>query len=96
MEVEVRGATLQKTGPKQGMLADFGDLKRVVQPVVDGWLDHFYLNETLGLENPTSEEVAYWVFNKIEPAIPGLVAVHIHETCTSACCYKPDNYESKT
>jgi 6-pyruvoyltetrahydropterin/6-carboxytetrahydropterin synthase len=46
------------------------------------------LNESLGLESPTSEEVARWVFDQLEKAgMPGLVAVEIQETCTSGARY---------
>lgn len=50
---------------------------------------HHYLNETTGLENTTSEEIAKWIFEKLEAAgLPGLYAVEIKETCTSGCTYK--------
>jgi len=85
MRVVVQGPDLYTMGPKAGMLTDFGDIKKVVQPYVDGYLDHHYLNETTGLENPTSEEVAVWLFSHLAPQLPGLVAVEIDETCTSSC-----------
>jgi 6-pyruvoyltetrahydropterin/6-carboxytetrahydropterin synthase len=52
------------------------------------FLDHYYLNETTGLENPTSEAIAKWVFEQLEEAaLPGLHAVEIQETCTSGARY---------
>ena len=50
-------------------------------------LDHRYLNEVPGLENPTSENLARWVWNELEPRLPLLDHVIVHETCTSACRY---------
>lgn len=89
MVVAVAGARLVSSGPKSGMLRDFGDLKAGVQPLVEQCLDHHYLNETTGLENPTSEEIARWVYEKLKPATPDLVSVEVRETCTSACIYQP-------
>lgn len=76
-------------GPLQAELdwvLDFGDLKAVVQPTID-LLDHRFLNEIEGLENPTSEVLARWIWRRIAPTLPGLHAVRIRETCTSACTY---------
>jgi 6-pyruvoyltetrahydropterin/6-carboxytetrahydropterin synthase len=81
-EVIVRGAI----DPKTGWLIDFADLRRAVSPVIET-LDHYLLNEIPGLENPTSENVAIWVWNAIKPNLPILVRVTIEETCTSRCSY---------
>ncbi len=86
--VYVKGNQLIKDGSKQGMLLDYGDLKKYIQPLLDDFLDHYYLNETTGLENPTSEAIAKWVFEQLEAAaLPGLHAVEIRETCTSGARY---------
>ncbi|MHB0968784.1 MAG: 6-carboxytetrahydropterin synthase QueD [Thermoanaerobaculia bacterium] len=81
-EVIVRGAI----DPKTGWLIDFADLRRAVSPVIET-LDHYLLNDIPGLENPTSENVAIWVWNAIKPNLPILVRVTIEETCTSRCSY---------
>ena len=86
-EVEVSGDTLQVRGPKVGMLIDYAELGRIVKPTVEELLDHHDLNLTTGLENPTSEELARFLFNWWEQTIPGLIAVTILETCTTACRY---------
>jgi len=88
--VEVRGTVLHPTGPKVDMVHDYNDLDAVVDPLVEQYLDHYDLNETTGLPNPTSEAIARWLFDKIDGLVPGLVAVTIHETCTSACRYARD------
>ena len=86
--VYVRGNKLIKDGSKQGMIIDYGDITQYIQPLLDNFLDHYYLNESMGLENPTSEAIARWIFEKLEKAnLPGLDSVEIRETCTSGCRY---------
>ncbi|MCP2727975.1 6-carboxytetrahydropterin synthase QueD [Limnofasciculus baicalensis] len=86
--VYVAGDTLVETGPKQGMVIDYSDIKKYLQPLVENYLDHYDLNETTGLESPTSEQIAAWIYQKLEEAgLKGLMAVRIDETCTSICLY---------
>ena len=80
---------IQTNGAKQGMVVDYGDIKKVLTPLVEAYLDHWHLNETTGLVNPTSEELARWIFNQVKPSLPALVAIEIQETCTSSCIYAP-------
>jgi len=89
MKLAVQRTDLVFSGPKQGMLVDFGDLSKAVRPLLENYLDHHYLNETLKLENPTSEEIARWIYNYLERIIPDLKGISIEETCTSACLYVP-------
>lgn len=72
--------------PELGWVMDFGDIKQIVNPVVDR-LDHYYLNEIPGLENPTSEILARWMWDEIVESLPGLNAITVRETCTSGCTY---------
>jgi 6-pyruvoyltetrahydropterin/6-carboxytetrahydropterin synthase len=74
---------------KSGWIMDFADLKTAFAPVFDA-LDHRYLNEVPGLENPTSEHLARWVWKKLKPTLPGLSKVVIAETCNSGCIYQGD------
>lgn len=71
---------------QRGYLIDYGDIKAAVEPLRE-ILDHRLLNEIAGLENPTSEVIAAWVWSKLRPALPLLVEVVVHETCTSRCHY---------
>lgn len=87
--VYLSGKSLHSTGPKRGMVIDFSDVKTVLKPLVDGYLDHWFLNETTGLENPTSESIAQWIYDRLKPDLSALVAVRIDETCTSSCIYAP-------
>lgn len=81
-EVAVRGPL----DPKLGWVIDFADLKRAVDPLVDR-LDHYTLNEIPGLENPTAELLAIWIWRELIPQLPMLHRVTIEETCTSRCHY---------
>lgn len=68
---------------------DFADLKQQFNPIYEQ-LDHHYLNEIPGLENPTSENLAIWIWKALKPQLPVLSAVEIKETCTSGCVYRGD------
>jgi 6-pyruvoyltetrahydropterin/6-carboxytetrahydropterin synthase len=58
-----------------------------MQPVLHQ-LDHYYLNDIAGLENPTSEVLARWIWDRVQPAMPELSQVVVRETCTSGCVYR--------
>ena len=71
---------------KEGWIMDFADLTRAFQPIYDQ-LDHHYLNDIPGLENPTSEILAQWIWKHLKPALPLLSKVVVRETCTAGCVY---------
>ncbi len=73
--------------PGTGWVLDFADLHAAFAPVYEA-LDHRYLNEVAGLENPTSEHLARWIWDRVKPALPALAAVNLSETCTTGCIYK--------
>jgi len=86
VEVIVEG----ELDPAKGFLVDYGDIRRAVEPIEKA-LDHRCLNDLEGLENPTSELIAAWIWNRLAPALPLLAEVVVHETCTSRCEYRgPD------
>ena len=72
--------------PDTGWLVDFGEIKRVFEPLLQR-LDHHYLNEIEGLENPTAENIARWIWDRIKPELPVLTQVNLAETCTARCEY---------
>ena len=76
-------------GETSGWVMDFGDLKAAFRPVHDR-LDHRYLNEIRGLENPTSEVLAQWIWRELRASLPGMVEIEVRETCTSGCIYRGD------
>jgi len=82
-EITVRG----DINPATGWVIDFADIKAAANPVFDA-LDHRYLNDIDGLENPTSEVLARWIWDRICIGLPSLYAVTVRETCTSACTYR--------
>ncbi|MCE9499430.1 MAG: 6-carboxytetrahydropterin synthase QueD [Leptospira sp.] len=77
-----------KIDPERGWLIDFADIKKIIQPMIDDQLDHYYLNDVPGLENPTSENIAIWLWKKIKPQLKYLEKITLYETCTSACVYR--------
>jgi 6-pyruvoyltetrahydropterin/6-carboxytetrahydropterin synthase len=70
-----------------GWVVDFADIATAARQVVRH-LDHRYLNEIEGLDNPTSEVLARWIWDRVEPSIPGVVTVVVNETCTTGCIYR--------
>ena len=85
VEIHIRG----EPQPDKGWLMDFADLKDAFRPTFEA-LDHRYLNDIPGLENPTSEALARWIWMRLEPDLPMLHKVVIAETCTSGCIYRGD------
>jgi len=75
--------------PTLGWVQDFGDIKEAWKPI-ESRLDHYYLNEVPGLDNPTSELLAQWIWLEIAPALPCLAYVRVHETCMSGCIFRGD------
>jgi 6-pyruvoyltetrahydropterin/6-carboxytetrahydropterin synthase len=83
IEIRVGG----EIGAESGWVVDFADLKAAFKPL-HALLDHHYLNEVPGLENPTSEVLARWIWERLHPALAGLAEVIVRETCTSGCSYR--------
>jgi len=74
-------------GEQSGWILDFAEIKEAFKPIYDR-LDHHYLNEIAGLENPTSENLARWIWDQVKPRLPLLSKVVVRETCNSGCIYK--------
>jgi 6-pyruvoyltetrahydropterin/6-carboxytetrahydropterin synthase len=83
IEVRVEG----EVDPAKGWLIDYGDIAKAFEPLY-AQLDHYYLNEIPGLENPTSEQLARWIWERLKPALPELSAIVVQETCTARCIYR--------
>jgi 6-pyruvoyltetrahydropterin/6-carboxytetrahydropterin synthase len=73
--------------PLSGWLIDFGDIKSAFKPLLEQ-LDHYYLNDIKGLENPTSENLARWIWQNLKPSLPQLSAIVVRETCTTGAVYR--------
>jgi 6-pyruvoyltetrahydropterin/6-carboxytetrahydropterin synthase len=83
VRLEITGEVDKHTG----WIIDFAELKATFKPTLDR-LDHYYLNDIHGLENPTSEVLAEWIWNQIKPQLPMLSAVVVKETCSAGCIYR--------
>lgn len=86
VEVHVRGPVEEKAG----WVMDFADIKGAFQPICEQ-LDHYYLNEIEGLSNPTSENLARWIWVRLRPKLPMLSKVVVRETCNAGCVYQGEN-----
>lgn len=86
IEVTVAGPV----DPHTGWLVDFGEITKVVEPILKAELDHRTLNDVPGLENPTSEHLCGWLWRRFAPLLPGLSAITVRETCTARCTYRGD------
>jgi 6-pyruvoyltetrahydropterin/6-carboxytetrahydropterin synthase len=82
IEVVVEGAV----DPDMGWLLDYDVIRQAFAPLHDE-LDHHYLNDVPGLENPTSENLARWIWERLAKTLP-LAEVRVDETCCSGCVYR--------
>jgi 6-pyruvoyltetrahydropterin/6-carboxytetrahydropterin synthase len=73
--------------PQLGWVMDYADIKAAFAPLYQQ-LDHNYLNDLPGLENPTSELLAIWIWERLKPALPLLTEIGVAETCTARCVYR--------
>lgn len=78
-----------EVGKESGWVKDFGEIKRLCEPVIEE-LDHSTLNDIPGLGNPTSENIAVWIWNRLKPVIPELGMVEVSETSSTGCRYRGD------
>ena len=76
-----------QVGSETGWVQDFGELKSAFKPLADE-LDHRYLNDVPGLENPTSEVLAKWIWERLIDSLPNITEVRVRETCTSGAIYR--------
>lgn len=83
---QVRIYVAGPVGDQSGWVMDYADLKRAFEPILKQ-LDHYYLNDIPGLENPTSENLCRWIWAKLKPGLPLLSKVEVRETCTTGCIY---------
>ena len=82
VEIHVSGNVDSDTG----WIMDFAEIKKAFQPIYDQ-LDHRYLNEVAGLSNPTSENLASWIWDRLKSDLPSLCKIVVRETCTTGCIY---------
>lgn len=89
LDVAVRGP-IQTDGPARGMIEDFDTIKRIVQREVIDNLDHFTLNDII--ENPTAERIVMWIWQRLEPQLPGIDELVLWETPTSSAVLRKSDF----
>lgn len=73
----------------RGWVMDYARIASAFEPLLEE-LDHRYLNDVPGLENPTTEELARWIWRRLRPSLPELSKLVLNETCSSGCVYTGD------
>ena len=86
IEVHVNG----DNDNNNGWVMDFADISEIFKPIFE-CLDHHYLNEIAGLENPTSENLVKWIWERLKPNIKYLHSIEVKETCTTGCIYEGED-----
>ncbi len=89
VSVSVEGSV----GAETGWVADFDEIDTAFAPI-HAKLDHQYLNEVDGLQNPTSEVLARWIWDRLHPSLPQLYAVAVRETCRSGAVLRRNDGHS--
>ena len=87
---QVRVSVDGPVGEQTGWVMDFAEMKAAFRPVYEQ-LDHRYLNEIAGLENPTSEILARWIWRQLSAGLAGLSEIEVRETCTTGCIYRGED-----
>jgi 6-pyruvoyltetrahydropterin/6-carboxytetrahydropterin synthase len=82
VEIHIQGSV----DPHAGWVMDFADIAEAFKPLHDQ-LDHKYLNDIDGLDNPTSENIAKWIWNQLHLALPQLSKIVVQESTESGCIY---------
>jgi len=83
IEIAVTG----KVDPQIGWVYDHAEISKAMNPLID-LLDHSYLNEIEGLDNPTIENICAWFWRKLEPQLPGISEIVLYETPTARCVFR--------
>lgn len=83
VKIEVRGRPDDETG----IVVDFGEITGAWKELCFPLLDHRYLNNVEGLENPTAENLCYWIWDRLKPRVHGLTCVTVRETCTAGASW---------
>lgn len=95
--VVVEGSILCERGSETGMLIDYGKIDAAMRPLIEMYLDHYYLNESLmelcprAAKNPTSEMIAKTIYDQLAQSLWDIKEVHIEETCTCRCVYRKES-----
>jgi 6-pyruvoyltetrahydropterin/6-carboxytetrahydropterin synthase len=91
LKVLIRSNNLIRSGPQKNMVLDFCQISNLVKPMIEKYLDHHWLNNTLETDSPSAEFIASWIFHYLEPHLPGLYAITLYETSTASVTYTKHN-----
>lgn len=83
IEISIQG----EVNPHVGWIYDHANITQAMTPLLK-LVDHAYLNEVEGLENPTIENICAWFWKKLSSPLPGLFEIVLHETPTARCSYR--------
>ncbi|MBK7360274.1 MAG: 6-carboxytetrahydropterin synthase QueD [Saprospiraceae bacterium] len=72
--------------PHLNWVMDFAAINKAIDPILKS-IDHKLMNDIPGLENPTCEQIAIWLWDQIKPQIPQLIKIELNETPTSGVIY---------
>lgn len=92
--IKLLSEKLIESGPKTNMVMDFSDISKIVKPMIQEYLDHKWLNDTLKSESATAEYIAKWIYDYLEPHISQLYSVTLYETATSMVTYRKSCHKS--
>lgn len=87
LKVVIASSDLITEGPKKNMVLDFHQISDIVEPMIDTYLDHKWLNDTLETDSPTSEFIARWIYRYLKDKLPNLQIIHLSETASSEVSY---------
>ena len=87
LTIKLRSSSLHSNGSNQNMVMDFADLSAIVEHMIDTYLDHHWLNDTLNCEAPTAEIIAQWIYRHLKPQLPQLIEVNLNETASAGVRY---------
>jgi 6-pyruvoyltetrahydropterin/6-carboxytetrahydropterin synthase len=88
LTVHLQSEQLISSGPKTNMVIDFNDISTLVNSMIDQYFDHKWLNDTLQDDSATVEIIAKWIFDFLDPKLPGLCAISLCETADSRVTYR--------
>lgn len=88
LTIALRSNDLISSGPKTNMVMDFTDISAIVKPMVEEYFDHKWLNDTLNTDSPSTEFMARWIYNYLQPKLPLLYTVSLQETRSSKVTYR--------
>ncbi len=83
IEVHVAGPV----GAESGWVMDYAQISQSFGPLLQQ-LDHHFLNAIAGLDNPTSENLAHWIWSHLKPNLPELYKIVVQENCMSGCVFR--------